>query len=132
MEKGAHMSIVFERGQKDKDELNGGTDPDRRLQLLLQLFPPAHNRVEPTGPDRYRVFPKQGGELSITPDKIALNNVKTDHHETYKATMLLIKATWGSAVVSNGTKDDHLMAIAHGRAAGVKITSADEGKFTKE
>jgi hypothetical protein len=46
--------------------------------------------------------------------------------------ILLIKATWSRAFVSNGTKDDYLTAIAHGRAAGIKITSVDDGKFTKE
>jgi hypothetical protein len=133
------MGITLGRGDQkdtdDQDDKPGGDKEwlDRMHKLLLQLFPPPeNNRGQQDGPDRYRVFPQQGGEVSITRDKITLHDVAPADHWTFKAVTLLVKETWGSAVVSGGTKDDHIAAIAHGRAAGVKITSAAENQFTKQ
>lgn len=100
--------------------------------LLFKFYKDFYESIDEDGPNRYRVKLIGGGSISVAPDRISYADIAIDNHEAHRATMLLIKNTWGGGTATGGDKEFQLTLVAYGRAYGADIKAAGQKKFTKD
>lgn len=100
--------------------------------LLFKFYQDIYESIDEDGPRRYRVKLTGGGSISVRPDRISYSGIALDNHEAHRATMLLIKNTWGGGTATGGDKEFQLTLVAYGKAYGADIKAADQASFTKD